>query len=197
LRCLLLHTTARGAAGGGRGGAGDEGGGGGDLLPVGEAKLLQGELVPSVGEGEVGSSDVVGSAGVVLFQATEEVEDQLRLGDGVADVAELVGGRLDAEAVVVNGGFSLSHGVELLAQEDGALRLVGLEEAINGDPELAGSLVGGRRGHVKHSLGDGAVDPTPDAAISLPPCGVGGRRCRGGVVDVVENAELAAHGKEV
>jgi hypothetical protein len=182
--------TARAAAGG------NEGGGSGDLLPVGEAELLEGDLVARVGEGEARGGDVIGGTGVLLVQPAEEVEDKLRLIDGMADVVELVGGGLDAEAVVVDGGVSLSHGVKLVTQEDGPLRLVHLEEAINGDPELASRLGGGGCGHVEDGLGDGAEDPTPNAEVGLLPGGiVEGRWSR--AVDVVEHAKLAAHGEEV
>jgi hypothetical protein len=134
-------------------------------------------LVVGVGEGEAHGGDVIGGAGVLLVQPAEKVEDELRLVDGMADVAELFGGGLDAETVVVNGGISLSHGVKLVTQEDGPLRLVHLEEAINGDPELASSLGGGGRGHVEDGLGDRAEDPSPNAAVGLLPGGVvGGRR---------------------
>ena len=193
LRRLLLTAAASAAAGGSR--AGDERRGGGDLLPIREAQLLEGELVARVGEGEAGGGDVVGGAGKLFVQPAEEIEDELRLIDGMADVAELVGGGLDAEAVVVDGGIPLSHRVELVAQEDGPLRLVRLEETVDGDPELTSGLGGAGRGHVEDGLGNGAEDPTPDTAIRLLPGGVGG----GGwssAVDVGDDAELAAHGKE-
>jgi hypothetical protein len=153
-------------------------------------------MVARVGEGEARGGDVIGGAGVLLVQTAEKVEDELRLVDRMADVTELVGGSLDAETVVVDGGVSLSHGVKLVTQEDGPLRLVRLEEAIDGDPELASSLGGGGRGHVEDGLGDRAEDPTPNAAFGLLPGGVvGGRRSR--AIDVVEHVELAAHGEEV
>jgi hypothetical protein len=51
----------------------------------------------------------------------------------VTDVAKLVGGDLDAEAIVIDGRIPLSHGVELMTQENGPLHLVRLEETFNGD----------------------------------------------------------------
>jgi hypothetical protein len=61
------------------------------------------------------------------------------------------------------------------------LRLVRLEEAVDGDPELVSRLrgVGVGGGHVEDGLGDGAENPTPNTTIGLLPGGIdGGRRNR-------------------
>ena len=78
--------------------------------------------------------DVVSSAGEARIEAAQEIEDKLRVGDGTADVAERIGGGLHLLAVLVDGGVTLGHGVELVTQEDGTQGLVGLEEALDGDP---------------------------------------------------------------
>jgi hypothetical protein len=105
---------------------------------VGEVELLQHELLASGGEVRqpVQVGDVVGGDGEAGVEATEEVQDELWVGDGAADIAEHVGGGLHPLRVVVDGGIALSHGVKLVTQEDGTRSLVGLEEAPDGDPEL-------------------------------------------------------------
>ena len=54
----------------------------------------------------------------------------------MANVTQGVGGGLHLLAVRINGEITLGHGVELVAEEDGAGSLVRLKESVDGDPKL-------------------------------------------------------------
>jgi len=84
---------------------------------IGEAEFLQHELLASGGEvrQRVGVGNVVGGAGETWVEAAEEVEDELRVGDGAADITERVGGGLHTLGIVIDGGVALSHRVKLVA----------------------------------------------------------------------------------
>ena len=58
--------------------------------------------------------DVVGDGLVLLVEAAEQVEDEVGLGDGLPDVAKIVGSLLHAHAVLVDGGVALGQRVELV-----------------------------------------------------------------------------------
>jgi hypothetical protein len=66
--------AARRAAGGV--GGGDEGGGRSDLISVGEAKFLDGELVEGTGEVEVHVGDVADGGEEAGVQSLKEIENQ-------------------------------------------------------------------------------------------------------------------------
>ena len=197
---LLLPTAARGVASApgavGVGAVGcDEGSLGLDLYRVGVAKLLENQRVPRRGEGrqDRGARDVVGRAGEARVDAAEEVEDELGLGDGVANVAEGISRRLHALTIVGDGEIALGHGVELVMQIDRARLLVGLKEVVDGDPQVPGRLIR-LHGEVEDVVGNGAEEPVAEAAIGLFPggVGVGGRSS----VKMIEETEFPTHRAE-
>ena len=114
---------------------------------VGKAELLQDKLFAGGGEvrQRVRIGDVVGGAGEARVEAAQEVEDELRVGDDAADITKRVGGGLHLLGIVVDRGVALGHQVELVAQEDGARGLVGLEETPDGQPEGMRGLIWRRR----------------------------------------------------
>jgi hypothetical protein len=54
------------------------------------------------------------SAVLAFVQPAEQVEDEGGLGYGLIDIAQLVGSGLVAEAVLVDRGISLGHGIEFM-----------------------------------------------------------------------------------
>jgi hypothetical protein len=142
---------------------------------VGKAELLQDKLFAGGGEvrQRVRIGDVVGGAGEARVEATQEVEDKLRVGDDAADITKRVGGGLHLLGIVVDGGVALGHRVELMAQEDGARGLVGLEEAPDGQLEGTRGLIWRRR-QAEDIWPDRAKEPTANAGVSNVPGRVGG-----------------------
>jgi len=86
----------------------------------------------------------------------------------------------------------LSHGMKFVAEEDGASLFVGVEEILDGDPELPRILVVPLRDEVENRVAGGTVDPRLHTAVGLVPgriVGVAWRRA----IDVLLEAEFAAH----
>ena len=114
----------------------------------------------------------------------------------MTDVAEAIGEGLHAAAILGDGGVALRHGVEIMAEEDRSELPVGAEEALNGEPEVPGSLVVVGHGEVEDGVVDGAEEPGADVAVRLIPSRILGARwyC---AIDVRPEAELAAQRLEV
>ncbi|KAJ1256477.1 hypothetical protein BS78_K015300 [Paspalum vaginatum] len=112
----------------------EERGPGMDLGLVGETKFLEGELVAclcEVGE-DNGVGEVVHCVGEARVDPSQEVEDELRVLHGMADIVEGVSRCLHALTGISDGGVALLHAVELVAEEDGPRFLVGAEEVFDG-----------------------------------------------------------------
>jgi hypothetical protein len=127
-------------------------------------------------------------------EAAEEVENLTGLGDGMADVTQIVGEALELGAVVVDAQVALLDAAELRLEVDSMLELVVAEERLDVAPE------GERRGvrlvdDVEDGLLDGVVEPIDDAMIDLAPLRRTLRQWRRGA-DVVGNPELAENGLE-
>jgi hypothetical protein len=95
-------------------------------------------------------------------EAAEEVENLTGLGDGMADVAQIIGEALELGAVVVDAQVTLLDAAELRLEVDSTLELVVAEERLDVAPE------GERRGvrlvdDVEDGLLDGVVEPIDDA----------------------------------
>jgi hypothetical protein len=86
-------------------------------------------------------SYVVGCGGELGVQAVDEVEDELGLEDGVADVAKRVDEGFDVVIVIGNRGIPLNRSVKLIAKVDGVCLLVVVEEVGDRSVEGAGSLI--------------------------------------------------------
>lgn len=178
------------------GGSSEERRGSTGLLFILQPQFLEEKLMASGGEGEgLLPGDVVGDRRVDLVDAAQKVEDEVALEDGLANVAQFVGLRLHADAVVVDGGIPLNHRVELVIEEDGTRRFVRLEHVVDGLPQRACRLLIVGHGEVEDGVGGGAVHPSADAEVSLLPGFVGGARGGGGV-EVAQQAKLPAHGAE-
>jgi len=178
------------------GGGGDEGSGRRGLRVVGEAQLFEGEQLVGTREGRKirGVGDVVGGGVEARVEAAQEAEDELGVGDGVADLSKSGSLRLEALAVLVDGGIPLLEGVEFLEQEDGAGGRVGAEQGLDRDPELVRGLVLVGDGEVEDGVVDGPEDPAAHAALRHVPIWVVG--LRSSAVDVAAEAELAAQRRE-
>jgi hypothetical protein len=177
---------------------GDEGSAGSDLVGVGEAQLLESEHVARHGEGGDGCvvGDDVGRVEETRVEAAKEVEDELGVIHGVADITLGVDSGLHALAVGGDAGVTLLHGVELVIKEDGMGLLVGTEDVHDGNPKSTGRLGVIIHGEVKDGVIDGAKDPGLDVAVCLVPIpvgGIGGERA----INVRLEAEFAAQRLEV
>jgi hypothetical protein len=107
---------------------------------------------------------------VAGIQTAEQVEDLTRLGDGMPDVAQIVGEALELGAVVSDAHVALLNAAELRLVVDGALQFVVAEEGLDITPE---SECRGVRlvDDVEHRLLDGGVEPIDDAMVNLTPLG--------------------------
>jgi len=128
------------------------------------------------------------------IEAAQDIEDELRVDDVAANITEGVSGDLHPLAVVVDGGIALRHGVELVTQEDGVWGLVGLEEALDGDPELTRGLIWWRS-KVENVGADRTEEPTANTRISNSPSRVSGSGLHR-AVDVQEETKFHVKGGE-
>lgn len=137
---------------------------------VGQMEFLENKGVPRRGERREDRStcDVVCRTGEVGVDAAQKVENQLRLRDGVPDVAKGIGCRLHALAVGSDGEIALDHGVELMMKKDCTWFLVRLKEVGDGEPEGASRLIR-FHGEVEDVVGDRAEQPVADAEVGLLP----------------------------
>ena len=124
----------------------------------------------------------------------QKVEDELRGGDGVADLPERISGALHLLGVGVDGEVALGQVVELLLEDDGAGLLVRLEQGLDGDVQRACILIG-LHGEVEDGVFNGAIHPAANASVGLRPRGIS-RACGRRAVDVTEQPVLAAEGGE-
>lgn len=77
----------------------------------------------------------------------------------MADIAQLVGGGLHEESLVVDGVTSLSHriyGIHDSGRSHAAPCSPGRGQ--DGDPKVAGRLVVALHGHVEDGVGDGSIE---------------------------------------
>jgi hypothetical protein len=84
--------------------------------------------------------------------------------------------------------------MEFLQQEDCPGRTIGAEESLDGDPQLAGSLVLVGDGEVENRVVDGVEDPATDGALCDVPQWIRSGRRR--PVDVGTEAEFPAQSLE-
>jgi hypothetical protein len=135
--------------------------------------------------------DVEDGDGVAELGAktTEELDDELMVGDGRADIMKSVGKDLQLVAVLHDEMIILEHVMVLLLGIDNTLQLVVKEEVVDGNP-AAIRRVQGTGDHVADVLGDGVVEPGDDGVINTHPLNVvGAVACVDGAVDVVQEAK--------
>jgi hypothetical protein len=117
----------------------------------------------------------VGGARKAGVEASQQVEDELRVEDGVADVAQGISRGFHLLAVGVDGEVTLSHRMEFVTQEDSSRGLVRLVDAGDRRSQLTGGLIGGL-GEIEDVVPDGAAQPIADTGVSSNPGRVG-RAC--------------------
>ena len=78
---------------------------------IGNSQLFEQQGVARRGEGgqNGGAGDVVGGARKTRVEPTQQVEEKLRFGYGVADVAEGIGSSLHLLTIIGNGHVTLRH----------------------------------------------------------------------------------------
>jgi hypothetical protein len=132
-----------------------------------EAKIGDGALEGGLGhEGEVG-----GGVPEVLIEAGGEDGEEERVTDLEAEVLELVGDRLEAQAVGVEGLVVLRCAEKFLLQEYDPLELVVSEEPVDICPHRA-SIVALTDDGLEDVRRDGEEEPADDGGIDGEPVGV-------------------------
>jgi hypothetical protein len=99
-------------------------------------------------------------------------------------VGEGVHKLLLAVAVLGDGGGALDQLTKVVVEVHGFAGLVGREDLVDGEPQLAHSLIMGED-HVGDVLVDGGMKEVEDGVVLGRPCGIG-RRGSGGAVDVAD-----------
>jgi hypothetical protein len=92
----------------------------------------------------------------------------------MTDITEGVGNGFHMLAIGVDGSVTLLHGVKLMDEEDGLRLLVGAEKVLDGNPEIARSLVVIVHGEAEDEAIDGAKYPTANTSVYLIPLRVSG-----------------------
>jgi hypothetical protein len=153
---------------------GDEGGVGGVGGRISLLHLLHEKHAPSPEEGGQGvrHGDDGGGRGDPRTEAAEGVEDEGVGRDGRVIVGERVHELLLTVAVLSDGGGALDQLKEVIVEVDGFVGLVGGEELVDGEPQLAPSLVT-REDHVGDILVDGGVEKIEDGVVLDSPSIIG------------------------
>jgi len=153
-------------------GAGEEGGGGGSL---GHGQLLNLKIssdLQEAGQG-VGAAKVEADGFEPFVEAADDVEDEGAVGDGFAEVAEILRLALVEQTVVSDGEVALTEVAEVGVGVQGARRLIPEKLGLDGEPNVAGRGVTLGDG-VGEVVGDGAEKPSPHDAVHPDPVGGGG-----------------------
>jgi hypothetical protein len=192
---LLLDGASSGAGGhkssrrGTRGGVGgQESGGGLHLVRTVKTGLFLHEVGvnPQEGRRRVHGGDDAEGVGELVAEPAQRVDDEVEVGDRVADVSECVGEAFEAAAVVVHGEVALHQVVEVLQGVHRALRRVVEEETADGSPGGEGRSSAVKH-HVTDGFGDRKINPGDDAVVDLRPLDVEQARLRvDGAVDMVQ-----------
>jgi hypothetical protein len=136
---------------------GDKGSGSHNLGFICQTQFLEGESIKRRSEGDVRcGGDEVSSGTVAGVDAAEDVEDECGVSNRLPDGAKGIGSSLHLLSIFFNKEISLSHGVELVTQEDDAGSLVRLEVSFDGDPKLVRCLFI-FHGEIQDGVGDRAV----------------------------------------
>jgi len=116
----------------------------------------------------VAAAEVKAEGAEAFVQASDDVQDQCRLGDRLAKVLEIFGYALEAPTVVDDGQVALGEGAELLVGIEGARGAVPKELGLDGEPDGAsrGTTLGDDVGEV---VGDGAEKPGADDTVHPNP----------------------------
>jgi hypothetical protein len=101
-------------------------------------------------------------------EAPNDVEDESAVGDGLAEVAEVLGLALVEPAIIGDGEVTLTEGAKVGVGVQGARGLIPEELGLDGELDVAsrGAMLGDGVGEV---VGDGAEEPGAHHAIHPHP----------------------------
>jgi hypothetical protein len=118
----------------------------------------------------VGAAEVKADGFEPFVETADDVEDEGAVGDGLAEVAEVLSLALVAPAIVSDGEIALTEGPEVGVGVQGARGLIPEELGLNGEPNVAGggAMLGDGVGEV---VGDGAEEPSPHDTVHANPVG--------------------------
>jgi hypothetical protein len=107
-----------------------------------------------------------------LVETPNDVEDEGAVGDGLAEVAEVLGLALVEPAIIGDREVTLTEGAKIGVGVQGARGLIPEELGLDGEPDVAsrGAVLGDGVGEV---VGDGAEEPCAHHAIHPHPVGGG------------------------
>ena len=109
---------------------------GGALAIVISSRRRSSRTCRKVGRG-VAAAEVKAEGAEAFVQASDDVQDQHRLGDRLAKVLEIFGYALEAPTVVDDGQVALGEGAELLVGVEGARDAIPKELGVDGEPDGA------------------------------------------------------------
>jgi hypothetical protein len=179
------------------GGSSSEGHFGNDLGLVGEHGQLESEHGACLPEGKEWGhvGDVVSGDGELGVEAADEVEDELSLQNGMADITERVAEGVDMLVVVGDGGVPLNKSVKLIAKGDCTHLLVVVEEVRDHDVEGTSGLIIVVHGEGKDGVIDRGLKPDLDGVVGLCPHGIRGMH-QNHQVEEGKEPKLPDHGLE-
>jgi hypothetical protein len=166
-----------------------------DLGFIGDHGLLEGKhrVRPAEGREWSGVDDVVSGDRELGVQTAHEVEDELRLRDGVTDIAKRVSEGLHALTVVSDRGVTLNKSMKLVVEVDRARLLIVVEEIEDGGVKGTSRLIIGTHGEGEDGVFDRVVEPALDGVVGLRPHQIRGT-CRDVWIKVGKKSELPHHG---
>jgi hypothetical protein len=138
------------------------------------------------------SLEVGAEVSEAVIQATEDVDDEEAVGDGLAELDEGVSECFHLAAVIRDGESALHQGAELGVDEDDPGFTIADELFFEGEPGGAGGRRGGSD-DLEQLGGDGAVEPREDVEIHLDPVRDSGI---GGIAQDVVGKRVLAEGEE-
>jgi hypothetical protein len=151
------------------------------------------ECAPAEGRERSGVDDVVGGDRELGVQTAHEVEDELRLQNGVTDIVKRVSEGHHALTVVGDGGVTLNKSMKLVAEVDRTRLLVVVEEIEDGGVKGTSRLIIGTHGEGEDGVFDRVVEPALDGVVGLRPHQIRGT-CRDVWIKVGKKSELPHHG---
>jgi hypothetical protein len=153
------------------------------------------ERAPAEGREQSGVDDVVSGDRELGVQTAHEVEDELRLRNGVTDIVKRVSEGHHALTVVGDGGVTLNKSMKLIAEVDRTRLLVVVEEIEDGCVKGTSRLIIGTHGEGEDGVFDIVVESALDGVVGLRPHQIRGT-CRDVWIKVGKKSKLPHHGPE-
>ena len=166
-------TSGRRAAAAVKGGRGSERRG---LRSFGHGEFLKAQIVSDLQKSgqRVAAAEMEAEGAEALVQPTDDVEDERRLGDRLAEVPKVFSHTFEAATIFDDRQIALGEGAELLVGVEGACDSIPKELGVDGEPDGA-SRSPALTDDVGEVVGDGADQPGANDAIHPHP-GLRGRR---------------------